>query len=279
MTNPIVDPLVENVIAEDISDLVRLEASPEGIAVVTLNRPHRGNAFDGQTVLALREAFETLHGADHVRVVFLRGEGGVFCTGLDQDWIEVMADWTEADHRDDAQALGVMLKTLADIPAVTVALVEGSAAGGGAGLVAACDLAIATADARFSFGDVRQGLVPAMVAPFVINAIGPRAAKALFVAGREFGAEEALRIGLIQEVVEDEAGLHAAMDRLTDEAFAAAPGAVREVKSLASDAWGGSVDRDLIDDMARRLAKRRVSDEGSEGAAALLEGRPPAWGR
>ena len=278
MPNPIADPLVENVIAEDLTDLVRLEASPEGVAVVTLNRPHHGNAFDGQTIIALREAFETLHGADHVRVVFLRGEGGTFCSGLDQDWMQVISDWSEADHRDDARAVGEMLKALSDIPAVTVALVEGAATGGGAGLVAVCDLAVATADARFAFGEVRQGLIPAMVAPFVVNAIGPRAAKALFITGRAFGAEHAQRIGLVQEIVADAAGLSDALTRITDEVMLGAPGAVQQAKALAWEAWGRPIDRDLIDDMARRLAKRRTSDEGREGVAAATQGRPPVWG-
>lgn len=277
MPNPIADPLVENVIAEDLSDLVRLEASPEGVAVVTLNRPQQGNAFDGQTIVALREAFETLHGADHVRVVFLRGEGGTFCSGLDQDWMQVIADWSEADHRDDANAVGAMLKALADIPAVTVALVEGAATGGGAGLVAACDLAVATRDARFAFGEVRQGLIPAMIAPYVVNAIGPRAARALFVTGRDFDADHALRIGLIQEVVEDAAGLADALTRIADEMAQAAPGAVAAAKALAWEAWGRPIDRDLLDDMARRLARRRVSEEGREGVAAAVEGRTPNW--
>jgi methylglutaconyl-CoA hydratase len=138
---------------------------------------------------------------------------------------------------------------------------------------------VATQDARFSFADVRQGLIPAMSAPFVVNAIGPRAAKALFVTGRVFDAEHARTIGLVQEVVKDAAALHAAMDRITDEVFAAAPGAVQQAKNLAWEAWGRPIDRDLIDDMAKRLAKRRVSDEAQEGAAAALAGRTPVWGR
>lgn len=277
MSNPIADPLVENVVPEDISDLVRLDASPSGVAVVTINRPHRANAFDGQTVAALREAFETLHGADHVRVVFLRGEGADFCSGLDLDWMQVAADWTEADNRDDALASGAMLKALADIPALTVALVDGAALGGGAGLVAACDVAIATAGARFAFGEVRLGLIPAMISPYVVGAIGPRHARALFATGRDFDAAHAEKIGLVHEVVADAAALQTAMDRYAELMMAAAPGAVREAKALAWDVWGRPLDRDLTDDNARRLARRRVGEEGQEGVRAVLGNRPPAW--
>ncbi len=277
MTNPIADPLVEYVVPEDISDLVRLDASPSGVAVVTINRPHRANAFDGQTVAALREAFETLHGADHVRVVFLRGEGADFCSGLDLDWMQVAADWTESDNRDDALASAAMLKALADIPALTVALVDGAALGGGAGLVAACDVAVATAGARFAFGEVRLGLIPAIIGPYVIAAIGPRHARALFATGLPFDAAHAEKIGLVQEVVADAAGLQSAMDRYAEAAMASAPGAVREAKVMVREVAGRPIDRDLMDDSARRLARRRVSEEGQEGVRAVLGHRPPSW--
>lgn len=277
MPNPIADPLVENVVAEDISELVRLEATPDGVVVVTLNRPDRANRFDGQTVTALREAFETLHGADHVRIVFLRGEGGDFCAGLDEDWMQVAGDWSEADNRDDALALAAMLKALADTPALTVALVEGKAYGVGAGLVAVCDVAVAAEDAVFAFPEVKQGLLPAMAAPYVVAAIGPRAAKALFATGRAFDAPYAAAIGLVQEVAQGVEGLMAAQERLATEAASAAPEALREAKALAWDVSAGAHGRDLTDDLARRLARRRLSEEGREGVQAMLEGRTPSW--
>jgi methylglutaconyl-CoA hydratase len=277
MSNPIADPLVENVVAEDIADLVRIDASPEGVAVVTINRPHRANAFDGQTILALREAFETLHGADHVRIVFVRGEGETFCAGLDLDWMQVAADWTEADNRDDAQAVAAMFRALADIPAVTVALVEGQAFGSGAGLVAACDAAVAEAGARFAFPEVTQGEIPAMYSAYVTAAVGPRQAAVLFATGREIAAEEALRIGLVQEVVQGADGLMAAQERWAEAAMAAAPGAMRDAKALPWHVAGRRIDRELTDDLARRLAAARVGDEGREGVRAVIEGRPPSW--
>ncbi len=277
MPNPIANPLVADVVAEDISDLVRVNTSSSGVVVITLNRPDRQNAFDGLTITALREAFETLHGADHVRIVFLRGEGGCFCAGLDQDWMKVGADWTEEDHRKDAQAAAAMFKALAAVPALTVALVEGSAVGGGAGLAAACDMVLATADAQFAFAEVKLGLIPAVISPYVVAAIGPRAAKGLFATGRTFNAAFAAHIGLVDQVVDGPEALMAAQEQLARDMSAAAPGAAREAKALAGEVWGRQIDSDLIQDTVRRLARRRVSDEGREGVRALLDQRPPSW--
>ncbi len=173
--------------------------------------------------------------------------------------------------------VAVMLKRLAEIPAITVALVEGSAFGGGAGLVAACDYAVATQDARFAFSEVKLGLIPAMIAPYIVNAIGPRAAKALFVTGRTFYAAEALTLGLVQEIASDVTDLQAIQERLTAEAMAAAPGAVVEAKRLAWDVWARPLDHRLMEETAHRLAHRRVSDEGKEGVTAFLKRRKPSW--
>jgi methylglutaconyl-CoA hydratase len=158
-----------------------------------------------------------------------------------------------------------------------VALIEGAAMGGGAGMAAACDIAIAVEGARFSFSEVRLGLLPAGISPYVLRAIGPRHAKALFATGRVFDARHAEKIGLVQEVVEDAAALSAAQERLADEIMACAPGAVAESKKLVDDLFGREIDRDVMEETARRLARRRVSDEGREGVAAFLERRKPDW--
>ncbi len=276
MPNPISDPLVENVIVDDLST-VDLEATPEGIAVLTLNRPDKRNAFDTTMIEGLTEAFETLQGADHVRVVFIRGAGGTFCAGADLEWMAQAADMTEEDNRSDAMTVAAMLKALHEIPAVTVALVEGAALGGGAGLVAACDLAVAVSGARFGFSEVKLGLIPAMIAPYVIEAVGPRTARGLFVTGRSFDAAHALRIGLVSEVVDDVEALSAAEERIAAEVMTAAPGAVAEAKSLAHEVYGRDIDHGLMQETARRLARRRVSEEGREGVKAFLEGRKPGW--
>ncbi|MDR3509042.1 MAG: enoyl-CoA hydratase-related protein [Caulobacteraceae bacterium] len=278
MPNPISDPLVENVISEDITDApVRLEATLEGVATVTIDRPHRRNAFDAPTIAALTEVFETLHGAEGVRVVFLRGEGGHFSAGADLDWMRMAADWSEDDNRDDAMGLAKMLKALDDIPALTVALVEGSAFGGGAGLVAACDIAVATADSRFAFSEVKLGLTPATISPYVVRAIGPRAATGLFATARVFGAEHALAIGLIEEVAADAPGIEAIKTRIAGEIMACAPGAIGDAKQLVKDVAGKAIDHALMEETARRIARARVGAEGKEGVAAFLEKRKPAW--
>ena len=276
MSNPISDPLVENVIVDDLSSVI-LEATPEGVAYVTLNRPDKRNAFDTTMIEGLTETFETLHGADHVRVVYLRGAGGTFCAGADLEWMGVAAGMTEDDNRSDAMTVAEMLKALADIPAVTVALVEGAAVGGGAGLVAACDMAVAVSGARFGFSEVRLGLIPAMIAPYVVEAVGPRTARGLFATGRGFDAAEALRFGLVTEVVENAAGLLAAEQRITADVMAAAPGAAYEAKLLAREVYGQEIDHSLMQDTARRLARARVSEEGREGVAAFLARRSPGW--
>ena len=280
MTNPISDPLVENVISPDVSEApVHIEATLDGVASVTINRAHRKNAFDAPTIAALAEAFETLQGAEGVRIVFVRGSGGSFSAGADLDWMRIAADWTEADNRDDAMNLAKMLKALNDIPALTVALVEGSAFGGGAGLVAVCDIAIATADARFAFSEVKLGLTPATISPYVVAAIGPRIAKGLFATGRGFDAAYAQAIGLVQEVVADGAALEAAKARLADEIMACAPGAVAAVKLLVADVWTKPIDHGLMQDTAHRIARARVSDEGREGVSAFLAKRKPNWAK
>ena len=277
MTNPIADPLVEGPDSEIRPDLVTIEATPDGIATVTLNRPERKNAFNDELIGALHEAFETLHGAEGVRVVFLRGAGGMFCAGADLDWMKAAVDHTEADNRDDALQLARMLKSLWDMPALTVALVEGGGFGGGAGLVAACDLAVSMADARFTFSEVRLGLVAATISPYVVAAIGPRAARGLFATGRIFDAAHAEKVGLVTEVVADLAGLEAARDRIGREIMACAPGAVADSKRLVEDVAFKTIDHGLMEDTAKRIARARVSEEGQEGVRAFLEKRKASW--
>ncbi len=277
MTNPIADPLVEVPDTDAMSPLVHLESTPEGAVTVWINRPEKKNAFDAATIAALREAFETLHGAEGVRVVFLRGMGGAFSAGADLTWMADAVDWSEDDNRLDALELAHMLKALHDVPALTVALVEGPAFGGGAGLVAACDHAMATADAKFSFSEVKLGLTPATISPYVIAALGPRTAKLLFATGRVFDADVAWSYGLVDEVFDDLAGLEAARDALIEEMLVCAPGAIGDAKALVNDFAGQKLDKGLIEETAKRIARRRVSEEGQEGVRAFLARRKPSW--
>lgn len=276
MTNPIADPLVEVPDTDAASRLVHLEATPEGVATVTLNRAPRRNAFNAELIAALHEAFETLQGAEGVRIVFLRGAGGTFSAGADLDWMREAIDRTEADNRDDAMLLAKMLKSLWDIPALTVALVEGGAFGGGAGLAAACDLAVATADAKFSFSEVRLGLIAATISPYVVAAVGPRQARGLFATGKVFDAAEAEKVGLVTEVVADAAALNAARDRLAAAIMACGPEAVADSKTLVDDVAYRPIE-EVMEETARRIARARVSPEGQEGVRAFLEKRKPNW--
>lgn len=273
---PITDPWVENP-APDMSGPVILDASPSGVAVVMINRPAKKNAFDAATISALRETFETLHSADHVRVVFLRGAGGAFCAGADLGWMADAAGWSEQENVDDARQLGRMLKALYDLPALTVALVEGPAFGGGAGLVAACDTAVATRDAKFAFSEVKLGLTPATISPYVVDAVGPRRARTLFALGQPFNAELAREIGLVHEIVDDAKGLETAMERIAKQVMSSAPGAVADSKTLVWEVWGAPINHTLVEKTAHHIAKRRVSVEGREGVRAFLDKRKPSW--
>jgi methylglutaconyl-CoA hydratase len=269
-------------------DPVDLDVSAEGIAIVTLNRPAKRNAFDELMIANLSEHFETLKGADHVRAVFIRGAGETFCAGADIDWMRRGGERTEADNEADALALAHMLKHLYDLPQLTVALAHGAAMGGGAGIVAACDVAVAVKDTKFRFSEVRLGLTPATISPYVVEAIGPRWAKALFATAESFDGEYAERIGLVQYTVENHSGLTAMMEHLSGLAMAAAPGAVTDAKALVrflvddatrarTLAAGHRVDEHVMKETARRIAKRRASLEGREGLAAFLEKRKPEW--
>jgi methylglutaconyl-CoA hydratase len=277
MTNPIADPLVELTDTDALSALVELDASPSGVAVITINRPDRKNAFNAEVIAALSQHFDTLKDADGVRIVFLRGAGGAFSAGADLEWMRSAADWTVSENRADALLLAEMLLALRELPQFTVALVDGPAFGGGAGLVAACDYAVAAPDAKFSFSEVKLGLVAATISPHVVAAIGPRRAKSLFATGRIFDAAFAEKIGLVDEVVAAAADLDDAMERLSTEIMACAPGAVAASKGLVDDITGVPIDEELLEETARLIADRRASEEGQEGVRALLDKRKPGW--
>ena len=264
---------------------VDLQVSSEGVAVVLLNRPDKRNAFDEDMIEALTETWRTLHGADHVRIVFVRGAGPTFCAGADIDWMRRQGEHDREDNEEDALVSARMFKALFDLPQLTVALVQGGAMGGGAGLVAACDVAVAVKDAKFRFSEVRLGLIPAMISPYVVNAIGPRWANALFTTAETFDAAFAEKIGLVQYAVDDFDALNAMAEHLSDLAMAAAPGAVADSKKLvrmivdsaASGRDSHVIGEPLIKETARRIAARRTSEEGREGLAAFLEKRKPKW--
>jgi methylglutaconyl-CoA hydratase len=260
-----------------LSNPVILDISPDGAAMVTLNRPERKNAFDEGMIEALSETFETLRVADHVRIVLIKGAGTTFCAGADLDWMARQARHDMADNEADANDLAAMFYKLYNLPQFTVALVQGGAFGGGAGLVAACDYAVALDNARFCFSEVRLGLTPATISPYVIEAIGARQARALFATAMPFDGRRAYELGLVQELAVDLNDLAAREERLADLAFTAAPGAVADSKHLVRDVAGREINPALLRDTAHRIALRRASDEGREGIAAFLEKRTPNW--
>jgi methylglutaconyl-CoA hydratase len=274
--NAIAHPLLADPAPDANDDLIQIDSTVDGTVFVTINRPHKKNAFDAATIAALYEAFETLHGADNVRVVFIRGAGGTFSAGADLGWMADAARWSESDNRDDAMGLAKMLKALHDIPALTVALVEGAAMGGGAGIVAACDMAVAVEGTRFAFSEVKLGLIPATIAPYVVEAVGARRARQLFLTANIFDADYAAHAGLIDMVL-PEGSIDEFISMLTDSLTGNAPGAMGDAKRLVNDVAGQKIDHGLMEETAKRIARARVSPEGQEGVGAFLEKRKPNW--
>lgn len=257
---------------------VLLSVTPGGTAIITLNRPEKHNAFNADVIATLSDMFETLRAnTDEVRMVVLRGAGPSFSAGADLEWMKAAADWTHDDNEEDALGLARMLRRLHDLPQLTVALVQGAAMGGGAGLVAACDVAIAVKDTKFRFSEVRLGLTPATISPFVVRAIGPRWAKALFATAEGFDGDFAHKIGLVQYVVDSADDLDDTLEMVAKLVFAAAPGAVAAAKALVDEVTGQEIDDRLGKQTAKLIADRRVSKEGREGLAAFLEKRKPVW--
>lgn len=275
--NAIAHPLLAGAAPDADNNLVRIESTADGVVFVTINRPEKRNAFDAATIAALYEAFETLHGADHVRIVFVRGAGGTFSAGADLGWMRDAAGWSEADNRDDAMGLAKMLKALHDVPALTVAIVEGAAMGGGAGIVAACDMAVAVRGTRFAFSEVKLGLIPGTIAPYVVEAVGARTARALFMTAELFDAEAALKFGLIGQVLDSADQIDGFIAGLSDGMKACAPGAVGDAKRLVHHVAGHRLDHGLMEETAKRIARARVSPEGQEGVRAFLDKRRPGW--
>lgn len=261
----------------DDYELMKLDATPAGIAIITLNRPDVHNAFNAQLIDELTNAFDTLADQPNIRMVILRGAGKSFSAGADLQWMKAASSWTREDNERDAVKLADMLRKLYELPQMTLALVQGAAMGGGAGLVAACDVAVAIKGTKFRFSEVRLGLTPATISPFVIDAIGPKWAKALFVTGEMFDADFAERMGLVQYTVTDDKEMTEMEEHLATLIFAAAPGAVAASKELVRDVTGQLIDDDLAHDTAKRIAARRISDEGKEGISAFLEKRKPDW--
>jgi methylglutaconyl-CoA hydratase len=247
------------------------------LGLVTLNRPERHNAFDDALIAELTETLRSLEGDDKVRLVVLSGAGKSFSAGADLNWMKRMAGFSKEENQRDAMALGALMRTLAHFRKPTIARVQGSAYGGGVGLVACCDVAVATQSATFSLTEAKLGLVPGVIAPYVVSAIGERAARRYFVTGERFDAAEAWRLGLVHELALTEDQLDEKIGDIVDAMLACGPVAQREAKELIRAVASRPVTSELIQDTAERIARLRASPEGREGVAAFLEKRRAAW--
>jgi len=242
-----------------------LRVEPDGpLLRVTMARPERRNAFDAALIAELTSAFADVGDA---RAVVLAGDGPSFSAGADVEWMRSSVELSYDENVADALRLRAMLDAIDGCPAPVIARVQGHALGGGCGLVACADIAVAAPDAQFAFSEVKLGIVPAVISPFALAKIGPGAARRWFVTGERFGADVALRIGLVHEVADD---LDAAVERVAAELLSAGPAAARAAKELARAPLPA-------DETARRIAAHRTSDEGQEGLRAFLEKRPPSW--
>jgi methylglutaconyl-CoA hydratase len=258
---------------------IELDVSPEGTAALLLNRPQKRNAFNAEVIEELTDAFETLSKNPECRLVLIRGAGPVFSAGADLEWMKAAADYSLSENEEDAYAMAEMLRRLYELPQVTIALLHGAAMAGACGLAAAADIAIARKGTVFAFSEVKLGIIPATISPYIINAIGPRWARALFVTGERFDADVAAKIGLIHHVVEDEMEMEKLVEHYADLAYNASPAAVADTKDLVNRVTGEVIDASLGHMTAKRLAHRRVSEQGKEGLAAFLEKRKPSWAK
>ena len=247
------------------------------LGLVTMNRPERHNAFDDELIAAITEALRSMEAEDGVRVVILSGAGKSFSAGADLNWMKRMAGFSVDQNRRDAMGLAALMRTLAHLRKPTIARVQGAAYGGGVGLVACCDVAVASHAATFALTEAKLGLVPAVISPYVVAAIGERAASRYFLTAERFDAHEALRLGLVHELAGSEGDLDEKVGRVADAMLACGPVAQREAKDLIRAVSKKPVTSELIQDTAERIAKIRSSPEGREGVAAFLEKRRASW--
>jgi methylglutaconyl-CoA hydratase len=251
-----------------------IRTSVEGaVTRITISRPERKNAFDAEVIRSLTAAAQAVERT--TRAVVLQSEGDTFCAGADLEWMRGIAGFTLEEHRADSRALAEMYRTLYQLEMPLVARVQGAAIGGGAGLVAVADIAVASSEASFAFTETRLGILPAVVSPYVVRKIGPARATALFVTGSRIDAIRAHAIGLVERVVEP-ADLDAAVGRVLEAILSAGPEAVGEAKRLVREVDGRDP-ADVLELTIERIAQRRVSDEGQEGMRAFLERRKPRW--
>jgi methylglutaconyl-CoA hydratase len=248
----------------------------KNLAFVTLDRPDVHNAFNDELVQQITDAFADLGRRDDIRVIILGGNGKSFCAGADLNWMKRMVQYSTEQNLEDARALGRMFLAIAKCPKPVIARVHGAALGGGAGLVAACDIGIAIESAQFGFTEVKVGIIPAIISPFVIAKIGPGRAREFFITGERFLAPVAMSLGLIQHVVSHEMALDALVDSKISQILTSSPCAVAAAKELVFGVTAQSLEN-AIEFAAQAIARSRAGAEGQAGMKAFLERQKPPW--
>ncbi|MFQ3206304.1 MAG: methylglutaconyl-CoA hydratase [Glaciecola sp.] len=255
---------------------ITVDIDDRGVATVTLNRPHIHNAFDDTVIDELIKAFESIHQDNGVRVMVLAANGKSFCAGADLKWMKQMASYSYDQNKQDASQLAKLFSSLYNLNKPTIAKVQGAVYGGGVGLVACCDIAIGSKLSKFCLSEVKLGLVPATISPYVIEAIGPRLAKRYFMTAEVMSSRRARRIGLLSEAVSEEE-LDSCVENIILPLLNNGPKSVTTAKNLVNKISRRTIDAQLIDETSDLIASVRVSHEGQEGLTAFLEKRTPNW--
>eukprot|EP00998_Keelungia_sp_KM082_P011149 NODE_737_length_1676_cov_1.375081_g727_i0.p1 GENE.NODE_737_length_1676_cov_1.375081_g727_i0~~NODE_737_length_1676_cov_1.375081_g727_i0.p1 ORF type:complete len:271 (-),score=50.30 NODE_737_length_1676_cov_1.375081_g727_i0:520-1332(-) len=267
-----------NVNSNNMTDAAICEIAPNGVATITLNRPDIHNAFDDVLIADLTGKIETLDADPLVRVIILTGAGKSFSAGADLNWMKRMAGYSHGENLADSRALAKLMKVLNFASKPTIALVNGAAFGGGVGLAACCDIVIASDQASFCLSEVKLGLIPAVISPYVVEAIGVNQARRYFLSAERFNAETAKQIGLVHEIVAGDE-LAARGNEMANILLANGPAAMHAAKDLIYAVANKPISDAVIDDTAHRIADQRASDEGREGVGAFLEKRPANWSK
>ena len=247
-----------------------------GVGILWLNRPELSNAFNDDMIAELTTALKALEADAAIRAVVLAGAGPAFCAGADLNWMKRMSGYSFAQNHADAMGMATMLHTLYTLKKPTIARVHGAAFAGGVGLVAACDMAVAAYEAEFCLSEVKLGLIPATISPYVVRAMGERASRRYFLSAERFTAAEAYRVGLLSDIA-PAAELDGRINELLEQLLLGGPGAQALSKDLIRAVAGTPLTADLVSDTASRIATARASAEGKEGVTAFLEKRAPAW--
>ena len=260
-----------------MSDTLIVNIDDRGIAYVSLNRPEVHNAFNDELIAELTRVFKKISADPSVRAVVLAGNGKSFSAGADLNWMKKAATYSDDENIEDALRLSQMLNTIYTCPKPTIALVQGAVYGGGVGLIACCDIVLAASNSKFSLSEVKLGLTPATISPFVVAALGAKKSRRLFITAERFTAEQAMSWGLVDYASNDKDEAQAKLEEFISNILLCAPGAQADAKALVNDIAGHPIDDDLRAETARRIAERRASEEGKEGLDAFFNKRSANW--